>query len=76
MDENSEPTAVHHEEAEKPQRRNARHNAKTDAPSLRKTTGSGPPKETREKEDASGNDERKVIGVEERAAAATKALDE
>ena len=67
---------MHHEEAEKPQGRNTGHSAKPDAPSLRKTTGCGPPKQSRKTKGTSHDAERKVVGVEERVTAATEALDE
>ena len=67
---------MHHEEAEKPQGRNTGNHAETDAPPLRKAAGSGPPKQGRKTKDGSGDAERKVIGIEERVAATTEALDE
>ena len=67
---------MHHEEAEKPEGGNAGRDAKAGAPPLRKAAGRRPPKKTRKKKDARGDDERKVIGVEEGMAAATEAIDE
>ena len=72
----SEPAVVHHEEAEKPQRRKAGNDAETHAPPLGKAARSGPPKQSRKTKGGSRDAERKVIGVEERMTAAAEALDE